>query len=205
MPRVELTDTILYSGSFNPIHRGHLAMAEEVLRVFPGRELWLVISPQNPLKERAELAPEKHRLEMARIAVLHSPQRDQIRICDIEFSLPKPSATIQTLRALSLRYPQRSFSLLIGSDNMIHFNQWVAYQEILEHYSILVYPREGYLAESGQWVDKFTLLHDVPLLPQTATDIRALITDKDKQALVEQELPTGVWDYIKMHRLYGFR
>lgn len=109
-------DTILYSGSFNPIHRGHLTVAEQVLQAFPGSELWLVVSPQNPLKSETDLAPEQHRLEMARIAVRHSLLHERMQVCDIEFSLPKPSATIHTLQALSARYPQRSFSLLIGSD-----------------------------------------------------------------------------------------
>ena len=129
-------DTILYSGSFNPIHRGHLAVAEQVLQAFPGSELWLVVSPQNPLKSETDLAPEQHRLEMARIAVRHSLLHERMQVCDIEFSLPKPSATIHTLQALSARHPQRSFSLLIGSDNAACFNQWIAYQEILERYPL---------------------------------------------------------------------
>ena len=175
-------DTILYSGSFNPIHRGHLAVAEQVLQAFPGSELWLVVSPQNPLNER-------------------------MQVCDIEFSLPKPSATLHTLQALSARYPQRSFSLLIGSDNAACFNQWIAYQEILERYPVLVYPREGHPVQPGPTTDKCTFLQDVPLLPQAATDIRGLIADngKDTKALVERELPAGVWEYIKMHKLYGCR
>ena len=119
-------DTIPYSGSFNPIHRGHLAVAEQVLQAFPGSELWLVVSPQNPLKSETDLAPEQHRLEMARIAVRHSLLHERMQVCDIEFSLPKPSATIHTLQALSARHPQRSFSLLIGSDNAACFNQWIA-------------------------------------------------------------------------------
>lgn len=200
-------DTILYSGSFNPIHRGHLAVAEQVLQAFPGSELWLVVSPQNPLKSETDLAPEQHRLEMARIAVRHSLLHERMQVCDIEFSLPKPSATIHTLQALSARYPQRSFSLLIGSDNAACFNQWIAYQEILEHYPVLVYPREGHPVQPGPTTDRCTFLQDVPLLPQAATDIRGLIADngKDTKALVERELPAGVWEYIKMHKLYGCR
>lgn len=200
-------DTILYSGSFNPIHRGHLAVAEQVLLAFPDSELWLVVSPQNPLKSETELAPEQHRLAMARIAARHSLLHERIQVCDIEFSLPKPSATIHTLQALSARHPQRSFSLLIGSDNAACFNQWIAYKEILAHYPVLVYPREGHPVQPGPETDRFTFLHDVPLLPQTATDIRSLIANngKDTKALVERELPAGVWEYIKMHKLYGRR
>ena len=103
--------------------------------------------------------------------------------------------------------PTTQFSLLIGSDNAACFNQWIAYQEILERYPVLVYPREGHPAQPGPTTDKCTFLQDVPLLPQAATDIRGLIADngKDTKALVERELPAGVWEYIKMHKLYGCR
>ena len=194
-------DTILYSGSFNPIHRGHLTVAEQVLQAFPGSELWLVVSPQNPLKSETDLAPEQHRLEMARIAVRHSLLHERMQVCDIEFSLPKPSATIHTLQALSARYPQRSFSLLIGSDNMADFPKWVHSQEILDRYRVLVYPRPGYPTPESARSDGFTILTNLKELPQAATDVRTRIARGENPGA---ELPGGVWEYIKKHRLYGY-
>lgn len=132
--------TILYCGSFNPIHKGHIVLAEEVLNRYPQCNLWMVVSPQNPLKRFTDLAPEEHRLQMARIAVQHSACADRIQVCDIEFHLPKPSATIHTLHALTNTYPKQKFALLIGSDNAQCFDRWIAHNEIVADYPILVYP-----------------------------------------------------------------
>ena len=200
-------ETILYFGSFNPVHRGHVAVADAVLESTEAEALWFVVSPQNPFKAGKELAPETDRIEMARIALQSAVHSDRMAVSDIEFRLPKPNRTIRTLEKLRTEYPGRKFSLLIGSDNAACFNQWIAYQEILERYPVLVYPREGHPVQPGPTTDKCTFLQDVPLLPQAATDIRGLIADngKDTKALVERELPAGVWEYIKMHKLYGCR
>ena len=94
---MEVEPTILLPGSFNPIHKGHLSIAENVLRAMPEATLWFVVSPQNPLKSPSELAAERHRLQMARIAVGSSPLRERMAVCDVEFTLPKPSLTLRTL------------------------------------------------------------------------------------------------------------
>ena len=113
---MEVEPTILLPGSFNPIHKGHLSIAENVLRAMPEATLWFVVSPQNPLKSPSELAAERHRLQMARIAVCSSPLRERMAVCDVEFTLPKPSLTLRTLDVLQAKYPSRRFALLVGTD-----------------------------------------------------------------------------------------
>lgn len=213
--------TILYCGSFNPIHKGHITLAEEVLNRYPQCDLWLVVSPQNPLKQRTDLAPEEHRLQMARIAAQHATCADQIQVCDIEFHLPKPSATIHTLHALATAYPERKFALLIGSDNAQCFDRWIAHNEIITNYPVLVYPRAGWPMPDNDLTRKMSYLADLPLLPQAATDIRQQIAQLNhpqpqtsqtastmrlnEEKAISSELPGGVWDYIKQHNLYGYR
>ena len=213
--------TILYCGSFNPIHKGHIVLAEEVLNRYPQCNLWVVVSPQNPLKRCTDLAPEEHRLQMARIAVQHSACADRIQVCDIEFHLPKPSATIHTLHALTNTYPKQKFALLIGSDNAQCFDRWIAHDEIVADYPILVYPRKGWPMPDNNLTRRMHYLADFPLFPQAATNIRKQIgllttpqspipqTDQQthliEESAIANELPEGVWEYIKLHQLYGYR
>lgn len=193
--------TILYFGSFNPPHRGHVAVADQVLDRFPAARLWWVVSPQNPLKSAEELAPAQNRLEMVSLALNSARHRGRIEICTVEFELPRPSLTIRTLEALSERFPERRFSLLIGSDNVAGFNRWVRHEEILARYPVLVYPREGYEPPWDKTAQHFTFLEGVPLMPQAATDIRELIARGDNS---RGELPEGIWHYIQTHGLYGY-
>lgn len=193
--------TILYFGSFNPPHRGHVAVGDQVLDRFPAAQLWWVVSPQNPLKSAKELAPEQDRLEMVSLALNSARHRDRIEICTVEFELPRPSLTIRTLEALSERFPERRFSLLVGSDNVAGFSRWVRHEEILDRYPVLVYPREGYEPPRDETTQRFTFLEGVPLMPQAATDIRELIARGDDS---RGELPEGIWHYIQTHGLYGY-
>lgn len=121
---MEAEPTILLPGSFNPIHKGHLSIAENVLRAMPEATLWFVVSPQNPLKSPSELAAERHRLQMARIAVGSSPLRERMAVCDVEFTLPKPSLTLRTLDTLQAKHPSRRFALLVGTDIVGEFGRW---------------------------------------------------------------------------------
>lgn len=194
-------DTILYFGSFNPVHRGHIAIADNVLEQTGAKALWFIVSPQNPFKQSAELAPERDRLEMAKLALKSAGHREKIQVSDIEFGLPKPNRTVETLRQLDQRYPQRKFALLIGSDNADGLARWKCSDEILDNYPVLVYPREGYTASDKVLAEKLIFLDHVPLQPYAATDIRKIIAAGEDNA---GELTPAVWDYIKKHRLYGY-
>lgn len=194
-------ETILYFGSFNPVHRGHVAVADAVLESTEAEALWFVVSPQNPFKAGKELAPETDRIEMARIALQSAVHSDRMAVSDIEFRLPKPNRTIRTLEKLRTEYPGRKFSLLIGSDNMAGFPKWVHSQEILDRYRVLVYPRPGYPTPESARSDGFTILTNLKELPQAATDVRTRVARGENPGA---ELPGGVWEYIKKHRLYGY-
>lgn len=194
-------ETILYFGSFNPVHRGHVAVADAVLKSTGAGALWFVVSPQNPFKTNEELAPETDRLEMVRIALQSAVRSDLMAVSDIEFRLPKPNRTIRTLEKLRSEYPDRKFSLLIGSDNMAGFPKWVHSREILDGYRVLVYPRPGYPTPESARSDGFTILTNLKELPQAATDVRTRIARGENPGA---ELPGGVWEYIEKHRLYGY-
>ena len=194
-------ETILYFGSFNPVHRGHVAVADAVLESTEAEALWFVVSPQNPFKAGKELAPETDRIEMARIALQSAVHSDRMAVSDIEFRLPKPNRTIRTLEKLRTEYPGRKFSLLIGSDNMAGFPKWVHSQEILDRYRVLVYPRPGYPTPESARSAGLPLFMHLKEPPQAATDVRTRIARGENPGA---ELPGGVWEYIKKHRLYGY-
>ena len=133
--------TGIFGGSFNPIHIGHLALANYLCEYGEVDEVWFLVSPHNPLKEEKELWDDEFRLELTRLAIGDYPK---FSVCDIEFHLPKPSYTITTLDALKRQYPERDFTLIIGSDNWEIFNKWHKPQEIIDRYHLLIYPRLGY-------------------------------------------------------------
>lgn len=133
--------TGLYFGSFNPIHVGHLIIAEYLVEHSDLQELWFVVSPQNPLKKKASLLDDRERLHIVNLAI-----EDDLRFkaCDIEFSLPKPSYTSYTLQVLREQHPNRDFCLIMGEDNLQTFTKWFNWEYILENYHLYVYPRPGY-------------------------------------------------------------
>lgn len=162
----------LYFGSFNPIHNGHTALAEYILQHTDLQEIWLMVSPNNPLKVASGLLPEELRYELAQMA---SQNIQGIEVSDFEFSLPRPSYTIDSLHALSRTYPQHQFCLIMGSDNMAIFDQWKDYQLILNEYRIIVYPREGDDIESlKEKYPQMQVLHSAPLFEVSSTQIREL-------------------------------
>lgn len=165
----------LFFGSFNPIHKGHTGLAKYILEHTELEEIWLVISPNNPLKAPGSLLDEHIRLELAEMALADEPH---IRACDREFSLPKPNYTAHTLRALSEEYPQNKFTLIIGSDNMAIFDRWREWEYIMENYSILVYPRVGNdMVELHARFPKMKII-EAPLFQISATEIRHKICSK---------------------------
>ena len=185
----------LFFGSFNPIHLGHTALAEYILAHSDLEQIWLVLSPNNPLKDASTLLPEIFRLELAKLALKNHPD---IIPCDREFSLPKPSYTVNTLRALSKEYPEHTFTLIMGSDNMARFDRWREYEYILNHYPIIVYPRQGDDIQALQ--ERFPEMQviDAPLLDISATDIRERLENHIPVAgLVCPEVEKNLKEYMR--------
>lgn len=178
----------IYSGSFNPIHNGHLAVASAALSCGID-EVWLVVSPQNPLKREGDLLPEQDRLTMVELAVTNYPG---LKACDCEFHLPRPSFTIDTLNFLRNQYPENQFVLLIGLDNLALFHRWKKHNQILEQYGLLVYPR-GNKQLSHIDIHPRIQLIDAPLLPNSSTDIREKI---EKNESIDGLAPDTVIEYL---------
>ena len=168
-----MTETGIYGGSFNPIHRGHVELAERLCRDEGLDELWFMVSPQNPFKKSSpDLLNENIRLELARMAVREHPC---LKVSDFEFRLPRPSYTADTLAALRQAYPDRLFTLVIGADNWLAFKDWKKPDEILSHHRILVYPRPGYAVEAAS-LPPGVKLTDTPLIDISSTELRRLIS-----------------------------
>ncbi len=195
--------TGLYFGTFNPIHNGHLHIAQYMAQHTNLDEVWLVVTPQNPLKEKSTLLHDEQRLHMAQLAVAHV---EGVHVSDVEFTLPKPSYTIDTLTHLTTQHPNTEFVLLMGEDNLRNFDRWKAHQQIIDQHFIYVYPRaitEQEKIEQPQpskWLEHPHLrLCEVPLLPISSTQIRRLIREqKDIATLV----PAPVKQYISEQQLY---
>lgn len=172
--------TGLFFGSFNPIHRGHEGIARYLLDEQLCDEVWFVVSPCNPFKVDHFLLPEDQRLQIVKAAIGYD---SRLTACDVEFSMPKPSYTVDTLRLLFERYPGRSFTLIIGEDNVANFSGWKDYRWILAHCPIFVYPRAGEKA-TVTLLPGMTPIH-APLFPLSATEIREMIRqDRDISHLV---------------------
>ena len=166
--------TGLYGGSFNPIHNGHIALARQMLEAGLMDEVWFVVSPLNPFKkEKTDLLSDDLRLEMTKLALEGEPN---MMAQDFEFHLPKPSYTWQTLKAMKEQYPNREFILIIGADNWEAFHLWYNYQEILDKFSIVVYPREG-IDIDEDYLPKNVRLINAQLYPISSTQVRENIKE----------------------------
>lgn len=163
----------IYGGSFNPIHMGHITLARQILREGLLDEVWLLVSPQNPLKSPAHLLPDEIRLEMTRRAV---SEEEGLSVSDIEFHLPKPSYTWNTLQALRKRYPEVEWALLIGSDNWDLFHQWYRHEDILREYRVIIYPRKGTTIEPGT-LPPHASMAPTPLIDISSTEIRKRVSE----------------------------
>ncbi len=185
--------TGLVFGSFNPVHTGHLILANYMAEFTDLDEVWLVVSPQNPLKSKASLLAEYHRLALARLAVEDHPH---LRVSDIEFKMPKPSYTIDTLTWLSEKYPERKFILIGGTDNFKHFHKWKNYEQILSQYQLYVYPRPGYPLGNFENHPHIKLF-EAPLMEISSSFIRKGIKAKKDMSFW---MPDKVYHYIlEMH------
>ncbi|MBQ8958453.1 MAG: nicotinate-nucleotide adenylyltransferase [Bacteroidales bacterium] len=185
----------IYSGSFNPIHHGHVMLANYLVEFSDLDELWFVVSPQNPLKKKEDLLDDDKRLEMVRLAVGDDPR---FVVSDVEMNLPTPSYTINTLAALSAQYADYQFVFICGMDSLQGFKHWREYQKILDNYELLVFPREGY--EGGELVDypSVTVLK-TPVLEISSTFIRRCIKEGRD---VRHFMPEKAFAYLKEHQFY---
>lgn len=185
----------LFFGSFNPVHIGHMALANYMLSFTNMQEVWMVVSPQNPLKNKSQLLDQNNRLLLVNLAIDDHPN---IRSSNIEFALPQPSYTINTLVHLSEKYPQHTFSLIMGQDNLQGFSKWKNYEEILRNYHIYIYPRPACGATE---FDSHPHVHltDAPMMDISATFIRNAIKEKKD---IRFYLPPKVWDEIDVMNFY---
>lgn len=189
---------MLYFGSFNPVHKGHIALAEYAVTQDLCDEVVLVVSPRSPYKEAAELAPEMDRFEMAEIACAASEYPDKIKPSAIEFLLPKPSYTIDTLRYLQQNFgSEMQFSILMGSDQIARLDGWKEYEKILE-YPVYVYPRRG--EPAAEFEGRITVLENAPLQDFSSTDVRERIgRGEDIGGMLDE----GVAAYIRRKGLWS--
>jgi nicotinate-nucleotide adenylyltransferase len=186
----------LYFGSFNPIHHGHLVIANFILQHAHLDQVWFVVSPQNPLKRSTSLLNEYHRLHLVRLAV---EGETRLKASDIEFKLPKPSYTVDTLAYLQEKYPREEFSIIMGSDSFQNLTKWKNYSWLLQHYPIYVYRRPEHeklpLYPGARHIE----ILDAPLLPISSTDIRDKL--KGGQS-VRYLLPDAVLEEIEKSGYY---
>ncbi len=165
----EQVPTGIFGGSFNPIHMGHIGLARDILRLTPLREVWFLVSPLNPFKQRSvDLLDDRLRFDMVRRALADEPG---LVASDYEFGLPRPSYTWQTLARLREDHPDRLFTLIIGADNWLAFDRWAHPDDILRHHPVIVYPREGCPVDRASLPPRVTLV-DTGLYPVSSTAIR---------------------------------
>ena len=184
----------LYFGSFNPVHNGHLIIANHILNETELKKIWFVVSPQNPLKENNTLLNEYDRLHLVRLAVQDD---NRVKSSDIEFNLPRPSYTSNTMAFLSEKYPDHKFSIIMGSDSYQNLHKWKNFQTIINHYDILVYQRKDH--DIKEFFDKKPIVLNAPLIEISASQIRENIkTGKSIRYLV----PEIVREEIETRRFY---
>ena len=188
----------LFFGSFNPIHIGHLILANYILENSDMDELWFVVSPQNPFKDKKSLLTDHNRLDMVQLAVKNYPK---MRASNVEFSLPKPSYTIDTLTYLKEKYPNYSFALIMGEDNLDSLSKWKNAEKLMSDYQIIVYPRtfEGEKKDSEYLQHENISMVNAPIIELSATEIRNMIKEGKN---VRPMLPQEVFEYLDGSSFY---
>ncbi|MGB1169659.1 MAG: nicotinate (nicotinamide) nucleotide adenylyltransferase [Flavobacteriaceae bacterium] len=187
----------LYFGTFNPIHVGHVIIANHLVEYSDLDEVWMVVTPHNPHKKKNSLLANHHRLELVYLAL---QKYNKIKPSDIEFKLPQPNYTINTLAYINEKYPQHEFSLIMGEDNLKSFHKWKNFETILENHHLYCYPR----ISEGEIISKFNKhpkIHkiDAPIIQLSASLIRDGIKNKKNVAPM---LPTETWKYIDEMNFY---
>ena len=187
----------LYFGTFNPIHIGHLIIANHMAEYSDLDKIWMVVTPHNPHKQKSSLLDDYHRLHMVHLATEDYPK---IQPSDIEFKLPQPNYTVNTLAHLQEKFPKHEFSLIMGEDNLNSLHKWKNYEVILQNHDIYVYPR----LNSGE-IDKQFVNHPkihrvgAPVIELSSTFIRESI--KNGKNIVPM-LPNKVWEYVEHNLFY---
>jgi len=184
----------LYFGSFNPIHHGHLIIATHILNSNTVDQLWMIVSPQNPFKASHVLLNENHRLGLVKTAIEGEPK---LKANNIEFKLPKPSYTINTLTYLKEKYPQHQFSIIMGSDGFQNLHKWKNASVIIENYPIIIYKRPGF--EITDTHGASITIMDAPLLEISSTHIRKLIKENKS---IRYLVPDAVKEEIELNNYY---
>ena len=187
----------LYFGTFNPIHVGHLIIANHIVENSDLDQLWMVVTPHNPLKKKSGLLADYHRLQMVHLA---TEDYDKIIPSDIEFKLPQPNYTVNTLAHLQEKFPQHEFSLIMGEDNLKSLKKWKNFELILNNYHLYVYPRISTDEVPEEFVNHPNI-HKVnaPIIELSSTFIRNSIKD---QKNIKPMLDTKVWEYINHNLFY---
>lgn len=186
----------IFGGSFNPIHVGHALIASYIVENSDIDTLWLMVSPQNPLKENSSLASDYHRLRMTELV---SRRIENVITSAFEFDLPKPSYTIDTLNALQAKFPDDEFYLVIGADNWCVFDRWKAGEEIITKHRVLIYPRRGYdIVISEKYSDRVSVV-EAPLIEVSSTQVRERLSQLKS---VSFYVPEAVERYIIENNLY---
>ncbi|MBP6181793.1 nicotinate (nicotinamide) nucleotide adenylyltransferase [Flavobacterium sp.] len=187
----------LYFGTFNPIHIGHLIIANHMAEHADLDQVWMVVTPHNPLKKKSTLLDDYHRLQMVHLATEDFPK---IKPSDIEFKLSQPNYTVNTLVHLQEKYPNYEFSLIMGEDNLKSLHKWKNYEAILAHHDIYVYPRLSAEAENLMFKNHPKIhMIDAPVVEISSTFIRDNIK---KGKNIQPLLPTKVWEYIDHNNFY---
>ena len=185
----------LYFGSFNPIHTGHLIIANHVIQYTEIDKVWFVVSPHNPLKESHSLLNEYHRLHLVNLAIEDNPK---FRGSNVEFQLPKPSFSIDTLTYLTEKFPLEKFSVIMGADSFQNIHRWKNFEQLLAHYPVIIYNRPGHPVVETYGAD-MTLL-DAPLLDISSTYIRKQVREKKS---IKYLVPQNVEEYILTNKYYA--
>jgi nicotinate-nucleotide adenylyltransferase len=184
----------LYFGSFNPVHHGHLIIASHIINNTELNEVWLVVSPQNPFKNSSVLLNENHRYNLVQVAL---EGETRLKASNIEFKLPKPSYTVNTLAYLAEKYPAHNFTIIMGSDGFQNINKWHNAEVILKNYPILVYKRPGF--DISDTLGAAVKELEAPLLQISSTHIRKLIKENKS---IRYLVPDSVQQEIEKHHYY---
>lgn len=186
----------LFFGSFNPIHQGHMVIASQLVELTDLEKIWFVVSPQNPLKPKASLLNEYDRLHLVQLAIADD---ERFVASNVEFSLPQPSYSVDTLAYLTDKHPEHSFSLIMGGDNLVTLEKWKNYEAILKHYQVYVYTRPGY-----DMINELVQHPSVHILQFPQMDISATyIRNCAKQGVsLKYLVPEPVRKYIEEMNLY---
>ena len=187
----------LYFGTFNPIHIGHLTIANHLAEFSDLDQVWFIVTPHSPFKKKSSLLDDNHRYQMVLRA---TEDYHNLRPSDIEFKLPQPNYTINTLVHLQEKHPDHEFCLIMGEDNLKSFHKWKNYELILENHEIYVYPRVSKGKVESQFEDHSKIIHiDAPIMELSSTFIRKAIKEKKN---IRPMLPEHVWQYLDEMNFY---